>query len=222
MRINPQLMEKIKESLSSVLPITAIVLLLSVSIVPLTTGALVLFLFGSLLLIVGVGVFTLGVDMSMTPMGSGIGAYMGRARHMAIPLAVAFALGVLITMAEPDLTVLAEQVPAIPNQVLIWTVSAGVGLFLVIALLRTMLHVPLSQLLVGSYLIVFVLAIALTPNDSILSLVVPASGVTITLSSPSHAFKRLDLPTFGLPATAIFIRSSSLLPFSAVSSFSGI
>ena len=72
MRINPQLMEKIKESLSSVLPITAIVLLLSVSIVPLTTGALVLFLFGSLLLIVGVGVFTLGVDMSMTPMGSGI------------------------------------------------------------------------------------------------------------------------------------------------------
>ena len=167
MRINPQLMEKIKESLSSVLPITAIVLLLSVSIVPLTTGALVLFLFGSLLLIVGVGVFTLGVDMSMTPMGSGIGAYMGRARHMAIPLAVAFALGVLITMAEPDLTVLAEQVPAIPNQVLIWTVSAGVGLFLVIALLRTMLHVPLSQLLVGSYLIVFVLAIALTPNDFI-------------------------------------------------------
>ena len=100
MRINPQLMEKIKESLSSVLPITAIVLLLSVSIVPLTTGALVLFLFGSLLLIVGVGVFTLGVDMSMTPMGSGIGAYMGRARHMAIPLAVAFALGVLIPMAE--------------------------------------------------------------------------------------------------------------------------
>ena len=99
MRINPQLLEKIKESLSSVLPITAIVLLLSVSIVPLTTGALVLFLFGSLLLIVGVGVFTLGVDMSMTPMGSGIGAYMSRARHMAIPLSVALVLGMLITIA---------------------------------------------------------------------------------------------------------------------------
>ena len=167
MRINPQLLEKIKESLSSVLPITAIVLLLSVSIVPLTTGALVLFLFGSLLLIVGVGVFTLGVDMSMTPMGSGIGAYMSRARHMAIPLSVAFVLGMLITIAEPDLTVLAEQVPAIPNQVLILTVSAGVGAFLVIALLRTILHIPLSRLLVGSYLIVFVLAIVLVPNDFI-------------------------------------------------------
>ena len=71
MRVNPQLLEKIRESLSSVLPITAIVLLLSVTLVPLTTGALVLFLFGSALLIVGVGVFTMGVDMSMTPMEIG-------------------------------------------------------------------------------------------------------------------------------------------------------
>ncbi len=166
MRINPQLLEKIKESLSSVLPITAIVLALSITIVPLTPGALVLFLFGSLMLIVGVGVFTLGVDMSMTPMGSGIGIYMSRARHMAIPLAVAFVLGVLITVAEPDLTVLAEQVPAIPNQVLIFTVAAGVGLFLVVALLRILLKVPLSRLLVGFYLAAFSLAL-FAPKDFI-------------------------------------------------------
>ena len=95
MRINPQLMEKIRESLSSVLPITAIVLLLSISVVPLTPGTLVLFLFGAFLLIVGVGVFTLGVDMSMTPMGSGIGVYFSKAKHMAIPLSVALALGIL-------------------------------------------------------------------------------------------------------------------------------
>ncbi len=167
MRINPQLLEKIRESLSSVLPITAIVLLLSVTLVPLTPGALVLFLFGSLLLIVGVGVFTLGVDMSMTPMGGGIGAYMSRARHMSVPLLTAFALGMLITIAEPDLTVLAQQVPAIPNQVLILTVAAGVGLFLVIALLRVMLKIPLSRLLVVFYLAAFALAILFTPNDFI-------------------------------------------------------
>lgn len=166
MRVNPQLLEKIKESLSSVLPITAIVLLLSVTIVPLTPGALVLFLFGSLLLIVGVGIFTLGVDMSMTPMGSGIGAYMSRCRHVAIPLAVAFVLGVLITVAEPDLTVLAEQVPAIPNRLLILTVAAGVGLLLVVALLRILLKIPLSRLLVGFYLAVFALAL-FTPRDFI-------------------------------------------------------
>ncbi|MDE6108168.1 MAG: DUF1538 domain-containing protein, partial [Oscillospiraceae bacterium] len=146
MRINPQLLEKIRESLSSVLPITAIVLLLSITIVPLTTGALVLFLFGAAQLIVGVGLFTLGVDMSMTPMGNGIGVYMSRARHMALPLIIAFVLGLLITVAEPDLTVLAQQVPAIPNQVLIFTVAAGVGMFLVIALLRMVLHIPLSRL----------------------------------------------------------------------------
>ena len=136
MRINPQLLEKIRESLSSVLPITAIVLLLSITAVPLTPGTLVLFLFGAVLLIVGLGVFTLGVDLSMTPMGSGIGVYMSRSRHMAVPLAAAFVLGVIITVAEPDLTVLAQQVEAIPSTVLILTVAAGVGAFLVIALMR--------------------------------------------------------------------------------------
>ena len=167
MRINPQLMEKIKESLSSVLPITAIVLALSITIVPLTPGVLVLFLFGSFLLIVGVGMFTLGVDMSMTPMGSAIGVTMSRARRRVLPLAAAFLLGMLITVAEPDLTVLAGQVPAIPNLTLILTVAAGVGLFLVVALLRVTLKVPLSYLLVSFYLGAFVLAILFTPNDFI-------------------------------------------------------
>ncbi len=167
MRINPQLLEKIRESLSSVLPITAIVMVLSVTIVPLTPGVLVLFLFGAFLLIVGVGMFTWGVDMSMTPMGSAIGVTMSRAKHMAVPLIVAFVLGMLITVAEPDLTVLAQQVPAIPNQVLIFTVAAGVGFFLTVALLRVMLKIPLSWLLVGFYVLAFVLAIVFTPNGFI-------------------------------------------------------
>ena len=149
MHMNPQLLEKIRESLASVLPITAIVLLLSVSLVALTPGALVLFLFGSLLLIVGLGIFTLGVDMSMTPMGSGIGVYLSKSKSRALPLLTAFALGVIITVAEPDLTVLAAQVPAIPTRRLIVTVAAGVGIFLVLALLRVMLKIPLSYLLVG-------------------------------------------------------------------------
>lgn len=167
MRINPLLKEKIRESLSSVLPITAIVLLLSISIVPLTPGTLVLFLFGAVMLTVGVGMFTLGVDMSMTPMGSAVGVTMSRARRRPFPLVMAFLLGMLVTMAEPDLTVLATQVPAIPTQTLILTVAAGVGLFLSVALLRIMLQIPLSRLLVGAYLAVFVLAIVFVPNDFI-------------------------------------------------------
>ncbi len=167
MRINAQLWEKIQESLSSVLPITAIVLLLSITLAPMTPGVLVLFLFGALLLIVGVGMFTLGVDMSMTPMGGAIGVTMSRAKNKALPLAVAFVLGMLITVAEPDLTVLARQVPAIPDRVLILTVAVGVGLFLTLALLRTMLKFPLSRLLVASYVPVFVLALLLVPADFI-------------------------------------------------------
>ena len=147
MSINPQLMEKIRESLSSVLPITAIVLLLSITIAPLTPGAMVLFFFGALLLIVGTGIFTLGVDMSMTPMGSGMGIYMSQSRRKWLTLGAAFVLGLLVTIAEPDLQVLATQVPAIPNLTLILTVAVGVGLFLVLALVRILLKIPLSRLL---------------------------------------------------------------------------
>ncbi len=82
------LIEKTNESLSSVIPITAIVLLLSISIAPLTPGALILFLFGAVLLVVGMGLFTLGVDMSMTPMGEGIGVELAKRKRMGIPLLV--------------------------------------------------------------------------------------------------------------------------------------
>ena len=157
-QINPQLIEKIKESLFSVLPITAIVLLLSVTIAPLAPGVIVLFSFGAFLLIIGIGIFTLGVDLSMTPMGQGIGASLGKAKGMALPILLCFVLGALITVAEPDLQVLAEQVPAVPNMTLILTVAVGVGIFLVIALLRVRLQIPLSFLLVGFYAVVFILS----------------------------------------------------------------
>ena len=79
MRHNQLLLEKIQESLSSVLPITAIVLIISITVAPLTPGTMVLFLFGALLLVLGMGFFTLGVDMSMIPMGEGMGVQMSRA-----------------------------------------------------------------------------------------------------------------------------------------------
>ena len=119
MRHNELLKDKVYESVTSVLPITIIVLLLSITAAPLSPGTLMLFLFGAALLIVGMGFFTLGVDMSMIPMGEGIGATLSKARRIGIPLVVCLILGILITIAEPDLQVLAEQVPAIPNLTLI-------------------------------------------------------------------------------------------------------
>ena len=158
MRINKQLREKIQESMASVLPITAIVFLLSITIAPLDPGTLVLFLFGAILLVGGMGLFTLGVDMSMIPMGEGVGVTVSKSKHLLIPVAVYFLLGVLTTMAEPDLTVLANQVPAISNGVLILTVAVGVGIFLVVAAMRIRRGTPLRRLLLVFYFIVFSLA----------------------------------------------------------------
>lgn len=176
MHLNQLLKEKIRESLASVLPITVIVLVLSVTLCPLEPATLVLFLFGALMLIFGMGFFTLGVDMSMIPMGEGIGVQMSKSKRVGATLLLCFVLGVLITMAEPDLQVLAQQVPAIPNLVIVLTVAAGVGLFLVVAKLRILLHIPLPYLLMAFYALVFGLAI-FAPNTF-----VPASfdsgGVT--------------------------------------------
>jgi len=166
LHINRQLKEKNRESLAAVLPITAIVFVLSITIAPLDPGTLVLFLFGAVLLVAGMGLFTLGVDMSMIPMGEGVGSVLSHRRGWLLPAAVYFLLGVLTTMAEPDLQVLAQQVPAIDNIVLILTVAAGVGLFLVAATRRIQRGIPLRRLLLIFYFLVFALA-ALAPGNFI-------------------------------------------------------
>lgn len=176
MRALKGLREKINESMASVLPITAIVLVLSISMAPLTPGALVLFLFGAILLVVGLGLFTLGVDMSMLPMGEGVGIELAKRKKVMIPLLVCFVLGMVITIAEPDLQVLANQIQSIPNMVLILSVALGVGIALMVAMLRIRLKVKLSHLLLICYAAVFILAF-FTP-DNFLSLAFDSGGVT--------------------------------------------
>ena len=153
-----QLKEKIFESLASVLPITAIVLILSISVAPVASGTLVLFLFGAFLLVIGMGIFTLGADLAMTPMGEGMGIEMSKSRKIIFPVIISFIFGIIITMAEPDLQVLAEQVPAIPNMVLILAVAGGVGVFMMIAVARIFLKIPLNTLLILFYTAIFIIA----------------------------------------------------------------
>ena len=153
------LREKIMESLSSVLPITAIVLLLSITISPISSGTLVLFLFGAVLLVFGMGLFTLGADLAMTPMGEGMGIEMSKSRKAFIPIIIGFVFGIIITLAEPDLQVLAEQVPAIPNIVLTLAVAIGVGIFMMIAICRILFKIPLNVLLIIFYSAVFIVTI---------------------------------------------------------------
>ena len=160
--MNKILREKINESLSSVLPITAIVLLLSVTVAPMPVGTLAMFLTGAVMLILGMAFFSLGTDVAMTPMGDGIGAQMTKTKRVSVVIIITLIIGILITIAEPDLQVLANQVPSIPNMVLILTVALGVGLFFVLAVLRTLYRISLPVLLLIFYIVVFVLSILVT------------------------------------------------------------
>ena len=174
--MNEKLKEKIKESLSSVLPITVIVLVLSVTLMPLEIGALTLFLMGALLLIVGMGFFQLGAEMAMTPLGQGVGARLSRGRLLLPVVLICFVLGALVTIAEPDLQVLANQVASIPNAVLIWTVAVGVGIFLAAAVLRIRMGVSLRKMLTVLYVLLFLLSF-FSP-DSFTSVAFDSGGVT--------------------------------------------
>jgi hypothetical protein len=164
--MNKILQEKIKEAFTSVLPITAIVLIASVILAPMPSGTILMFLVGAALLIIGMGFFTLGADMAMMPMGEGIGIALTRTKKLLVILPVSFVMGFIVTIAEPDLQVLAGQVPSIPSMGLILTVAAGVGVFLLIAILRTLLKIRLSILLVIFYIITFAVAFV-TPRNFI-------------------------------------------------------
>ena len=147
----PKLREKLLESLQAVLPIVAIVLVLCFSIAPVSPSILLCFLLGAAMIIVGIMFFTLGAEMSMTPMGERVGTMLTRSRSLPLIIGVGFLLGFLITISEPDLQVLANQVPSIPNSTLIFSVAVGVGLFLVVAFLRMLFGVALPRLLVVFY-----------------------------------------------------------------------
>lgn len=173
---NEKLKEKTRESLAAVVPITVIVLFLSVFIVPLEVGTIALFMFGAVLLIIGMGFFQLGAEISMTPLGEGIGGQLFKSRRLPLILLIAFIMGAIITIAEPDLQVLANQVESIPNQVLIWTVAVGVGVFLAVAVLRILFRIPLARILTILYAGLFILSFFAPPE--FVAVAFDAGGVT--------------------------------------------
>ncbi|HBA70447.1 MAG TPA: DUF1538 domain-containing protein [Lachnospiraceae bacterium] len=168
--------EKLNEALKAVLPIIGIVLVLCFTVAPISPSILMAFLIGAVLLVIGMMFFTLGVEISMTPMGERVGTCMTQSKKLPVMVLFGFLLGVVITVSEPDLQVLAEQVPSIPNLVLIFAVAFGVGIFLVIALLRMLFGIPLSYMLLLFYGIVIVLAF-FVPKD-FLAVAFDAGGVT--------------------------------------------
>ena len=137
--MNRQFIGKLKEALISVLPVTLIVILLNLTpLVDFSSKEIAVFSFSAFLLILGIGLFNLGADLAMTPMGEYVGSGLTKSKKLGLLLSVCFALGLFITIAEPDLTVLASQVEDVinPPSLIIISVGLGVGLFLVIAVLK--------------------------------------------------------------------------------------
>lgn len=170
------LRSKLKESFTSVLPITVIVFILCFYVISVPTDILMAFVVGALMLVLGMGLFTLGTDLSMTPVGEYVGSQVTKSRKLWFIIVVSLLVGTIITISEPDLQVLAEQVPNIPNSVIVGAVAIGVGIFLVLAMLRIIFALKLKYMLVFFYIVVFALAF-FVPKE-FLSVAFDSGGVT--------------------------------------------
>ena len=177
-----ELWEKIKEALVSALPVTAIVYVLALTpLFDLSKTELITFTIGAVMLILGIGLFSLGADLAMTPMGAHVGSGLSKQKKLSLLLGVCFVLGMLITIAEPDLQVLANQVSAVMNgTVLIYAVGLGVGAFLVVAILKIVFQRSLSHILMLFYMLLFALALLLVVNgnEALLPMAFDSGGVT--------------------------------------------
>lgn len=177
-----ELRVKIREALLSALPVTVVVYLLSLTpILDLTTVELITFSVGAVLLVLGIGLFSLGADLAMTPMGTQVGSGLSRQRKLGLLCGVCFLLGMLVTIAEPDLQVLANQVSTVMNgTVLTACVGIGVGGFLVVSILKIVFQRSLSQILMLFYMLLFALSLILVVNGNgaLLPLAFDSGGVT--------------------------------------------
>ena len=173
---------KIREALISALPITLLVYVLA--LLPgfsFNSNEMISFTVGAVLLVFGIGFFNLGADIAMTPMGVHVGSGLSKQKAIGLLLTVCFVLGMLITIAEPDLQVLANQVSSVMSgKLLIYTVGFGVGAFLVFAVLRIIFKRRLSNLLMLFYMLLFALALMLAVNGNIdlLPMAFDSGGVT--------------------------------------------
>lgn len=177
-----ELKAKILEALISALPITAIVYIMALTpMFEFSKTELITFTVGAVLLVLGIGFFNLGADIAMTPMGTHVGSGLSKQRRLGLLLAVCFILGMLITIAEPDLQVLAKQVSAVMNgTLLIYTVGVGVGAFLIVAILKIVFRKSLGTILMLFYMLLFALALMLTTNgkEALLPMAFDSGGVT--------------------------------------------
>lgn len=173
--------DKFKEVSLAVIPITLIVLILNFTITPLEVPLIVRFIIGAILIILGLSVFLLGVDIGVTPIGNLMGSQLAKSNKIWIIAGAGAVLGLFISIAEPDLHILAEQVSSVTSGVIsklsiVVIVSIGIAVMLSVGLIRIVYNIPLYKLLTVIYLLIF--ALALFTSSEFLAISFDASGAT--------------------------------------------
>lgn len=175
------LIDKLKENIISVIPITLIVFFLHLTLVPLSSAQLVRFFIGSFFVIIGLSFFLVGVDLGVTPLGGHTGTSLAKSNKLGIVIIAALILGFFISVAEPGLLVFANQVELVTQnqlstQIIIITVSIGLALMVALGFIRIIYNLPLFKILLVLYLFIFILAFFVTPD--FLAISFDASGAT--------------------------------------------
>lgn len=212
------IISKLKEVLYSVLPITAIVIILSFTLTPIDTPLMIRFLIGAILIIIGLTIFLLGVDIGITPIGDTMGTAIVKSNKVRIVIIAGLLLGFFISIAEPDLLILAGQVDSvtsglIPKNIIVVVVSFGIAVMLSVGLTRIVYNFPLHKLLTIIYTIIFILSLFTSPE--FLAIAFDASGATtgaltvpfilalaIGVSKLNKDSKSSEKDSFGLVAIA--------------------
>ena len=171
--MNSVFIHKFKESIISVLPISIIVVIINFATTPMSTNNLISFIVGSVFLILGMCLYTLGVDTAMTPIGTHIGSKITKTKKMWYILIMSLVLGVIITIAEPDLAVLEAQ-SGVKN--LTYIIALGIGLFMIVSIIRIVFRIKLKYLLLALYGLLFLFVIF--SNQQIVPLAFDSGGVT--------------------------------------------
>lgn len=172
------IIQKISEACASVMPIALIVLILSFTLCPLPNDIFIAFIIGTCLLIVGLGLFSLGAELSMSKIGGHIGANLTRSKNIPIIAVISLIVGVLITVSEPDLHVLAGYTGDM-KLFFILAVAAGLGVFLVVAVLRIIFNVKMKYILLSGYGVVLILTlVAYVKDPTFIAIAYDSGGVT--------------------------------------------
>lgn len=173
------LFDKLKESLISILPVTILIVIMNFTFLHIPTFDFIAFILGFIFLVIGVTLFSLGADISMIPMGKNMGEKLMAKKNLWLLLISSFLVGFLITIAEPDLMVLADKFPALNKWVLIITVGIGVGLCLMLSTWRVVYGIKLKGLLITGYIFIFIVAILMHfIDESFIGLSFDSGGVT--------------------------------------------